>query len=66
MQGWYRDPDTVSNNSLSYKIYNLNSKLLINKNIEDNNIDVKTLESGCYFIEIKMNDNTVGMLRFVK
>ncbi|HEC44246.1 MAG TPA: T9SS type A sorting domain-containing protein [Bacteroides sp.] len=66
-------PNPVSNtlyissaNAVRFRIINTGGRVLINKDIESNKIDVSALESGCYFIEIKMNDNTVGMLRFVK
>jgi len=50
----------------SYKIRNLYGQVLINKNIEDNKIDVSTLRCGLYFVEIIMKDSSIGIHRFIK
>jgi len=53
-------------NAVSFRITDTNGKMLINKKIRGSTIDVTALQSGFYFIEIKMHDHSVGVKRFFK
>ena len=60
--------DNFKQNSLSYKIYNVEGKLLDYRNIEnpETNIQMNTLASAAYFLKVLQKEEEVKTFKIIK
>ncbi|MCP4312419.1 MAG: T9SS type A sorting domain-containing protein [Bacteroidetes bacterium] len=55
-----------ADNLARIKITDLSGRVLIQKEMKGNRVDVSALQDGIYFLQIVMTDNSMGTGRFVK
>ncbi len=53
-------------NFVSYEVVDTSGKLILNKDFKSNQIDIRNLKSGIYFIKLKSLNSETNIVKFIK